>query len=527
MLRARARPRSMTARADNEVQNAPAEVRGSVVARDRRWLALLILCLGDLMIVLDVTIVGVALPSIRADLGFSEESLAWVVNAYLVTFGGFLLLGGRLGDLLGHRRLFLAGVGLFTVASALCGSADSQGMLVAARAVQGVGGAVVSAVALSLMMTLFTHPAERAKAMGIFGFVASGGGSLGVLLGGILTDALDWHWIFLVNVPVGVLVVVLTIVVIPRAPVAAAAQRLDVAGAVTVTASLVTAVYAIVNGNKVGWLTERTLGLLAASAALLTIFLAIEARVRSPLVPLRLFRLRNISVSNAVGVLWAGAMFAWFFLTALYLQLVLGYSPLQVGLAFLPGNLIMGAMSIGLSARLVMRFGIRPPLTAGLLLAALGLLLLARAPVDGDFAVDVLPSMILLGLGAGIAFNPVLLAAMSDVEPTEAGLASGLVNTSFMMGGALGLAVLASLAASRTDALRGDGHGQLAALTGGYHVAFFLAAIFAVAAAGLGGLVLRVQTPQAAAEPEKVIGEPAPCTPLSVGRPCDSAVDIA
>jgi EmrB/QacA subfamily drug resistance transporter len=483
---------------------------------DQRWLALLILCLGDLMIVLDVTIVGVALPSIRADLGFSEESLAWVVNAYLITFGGFLLLGGRLGDLFGHRRLFIAGVALFTVASAVCGLANSQAILVSARAVQGVGGAVVSAVALSLMMTLFTDPTERAKAMGIFGFVASGGGSLGVLLGGILTDALDWHWIFLVNVPVGVLVVVLTLVVISGAPLATAAQRLDLAGAVTVTASLMTAVYAIVNGNEVGWLTARTLGLLAGSAVLLASFLVIEARVPTPLVPLRLFRLRNIAVSNAVGVLWAGAMFAWFFLTALYLQLVLGYSPLQVGLAFLPGNLVMGAMSIGLSAKLVLRFGIRPPLSAGLLFAALGLLLLARAPVDGNFTTDVLPSMILLGLGAGTAFNPVLLAAMGDVEPTEAGLASGLVNTSFMMGGALGLAVLASLAAARTDTLLADGESQTAALTGGYHVAFLVGAVFAAAAAVLGAVLLRVQAPQAVDEQEEAVGEPAPCSSFAV-----------
>jgi EmrB/QacA subfamily drug resistance transporter len=508
----------MSAGADAVAADAPVEAGATAYRSDRRWLALLILCLGDLMIVLDVTIVGVALPSIRADLGFSEESLAWVVNAYLITFGGFLLLGGRLGDLLGHRTLFLAGVALFTAASAVCGLASSQAVLISARAVQGIGGAVVSAVALSLMMTLFTEPTERAKAMGIFGFVASGGGSLGVLLGGILTDTLDWHWIFLVNVPVGVLVVVLTLAVISGGRVAAAAQRLDVAGAVTVTASLMTAVYAIVNGNQVGWLTVRTLGLLAVSALLLAIFLVIEARVRWPLVPLRLFLLRNIAVSNTVGVLWAGAMFAWFFLTALYLQLVLGYSPLQVGLAFLPGNLVMGAMSIGLSAKLVLRFGIRPPLTAGLLLAALGLLLLARAPVDGNFAIDVLPSMILLGLGAGMAFNPVLLAAMSDVEPTEAGLASGLVNTSFMMGGALGLAVLASLAASRSDTLLADGESQAAALTGGYHVAFLVAGIFAAAAAGLAAVSLRVRTPEATPEPEPGVGEPAPCSPFSV---CD------
>jgi EmrB/QacA subfamily drug resistance transporter len=474
----------------------------------KKWLALLILCLGDLMIVLDVTIVGVALPSIQEDLGFSDESLAWVVNAYLITFGGFLLLGGRLGDLFGHQRLFLFGITLFTVASAICGLSTSQGMLIGARAVQGLGAAVVSAVALSLMMTLFTEPAERAKAMGIFGFVAAGGGSIGVLLGGVLTDVLNWHWIFLVNVPVGILVVVLTVLMIPSARVATAAQRLDVAGAVTVTASLMLAVYAIVNGNEVGWTTARTIGLLAAAGVLLVVFLVIESRVASPLVPLRLFRLRNVAVSNVVGVLWAGSMFAWFFLSALYLQLVLGYSPLEVGLAFLPGNLVMGALSIGLSAKLVLRFGIRPPLVVGLLLAGLGLLLFARAPVDGNFVVDVLPSMILLGLGAGMAFNPVLLAAMSDVEPQEAGLASGVVNTSFMMGGALGLAVLASLAASRSDTLLSEGENQAAALTGGYHVAFFVGAIFAVVAAALGGLLLR-QGAYAAAHSE-MPGEPEP-----------------
>ena len=467
-----------------------------------RWLALFVLCLGDLMIVLDVTIVGVALPSIQEDLGFSEASLAWVVNAYLITFGGFLLLGGRLGDLFGHRRLFLIGITVFTLASALCGLATSQEMLIVARAVQGFGGAVVSAVALSLMMTLFTEPAERAKAMGVFGFVASGGGSLGVLLGGILTDVLDWHWIFLVNVPVGIAVVVLSLILVPSARVPTAAKRLDVAGAVTVTSALMIAVYAIVNGNDVGWLTGRTLGLLAVAAALFLVFLRIETRSSSPLVPLSLFRLRNLSTANVVGVLWSAAMFAWFFLSALYLQLVLGYSPLEVGLAFLPGNLIMGALSIGLSAKLVMRFGIRPPLTAGLLLAGLGLALFARAPVDGTFVVDVLPAMILLGLGAGMAFNPVLLAAMNDVEPQDAGLASGVVNTSFMMGGALGLAVLASLAASRTDTLLAAGESELAALTGGYHLAFLVGALFAVTAAVLGAVLLRPRpAPSGHAEP--------------------------
>jgi EmrB/QacA subfamily drug resistance transporter len=465
-----------------------------------RWLALYVLCLGSLMIVLDVTIVNVALPSIRQDLGFSETSLAWVVNAYLLTYGGFLLLGGRLGDLFGHRKLFLAGIVLFTLASLACGLSTTQWMLVTARTVQGVGGAVASAVSLSLMMTLFTEPAERAKAMGLFGFVAAGGGSIGVLLGGVLTDLISWHWIFLVNVPIGVLVSVLSLRLLPRERASAMSGRLDVAGAVTVTAALMLAVYAIVNGNQNGWTSAETLGLLGGAVVLLALFIGIESRVQSPLVPLGLFRLRNLRVSNLVGVLWAAAMFAWFFLSALYLQLVLGYSPLQVGLAFLPSNLIMGAFSIGLSAKLVMRFGFRKPLAIGLLLAAAGLALFVRAPVDGTFLVDVLPSMILLGVGAGMAFNPVLLAAMSDVEPSEAGLASGLVNTSFLMGGALGLAVLASIAASRSHTLRLGGAGELSALTGGYHIAFLVGAAFAAAAAVIGGTLLR-ESPAAAHEP--------------------------
>jgi EmrB/QacA subfamily drug resistance transporter len=458
-----------------------------------RWLALIVLCLGTLMIVLDTTIVNVALPSIRADLGFSQTSLAWVVNAYLLTFGGFLLLGGRLGDLYGQRRLFVSGIALFTLASLGCGLSSSQGVLEAARAVQGVGGAIASAVSLSLTMNLFPEPRERAKAMGIFGFVASGGGSIGVLLGGVLTNSLDWHWIFLVNLPIGVAVVALSLKLLPGGRGRPATGRLDVAGAVTVTASLMLAVYAIVNGNQAGWTSGQTIGLLAGALALLALFLAIEARVSSPLVPLGLFRRRNLATANAVGVLWAAAMFAWFFMSALYLQLVLGYSPLKVGLAFLPANLIMGTLSIAASAKLVMRFGIKRPLAAGLGFASVGLVLFARAPVGGSFVRDVLPSMILLGIGAGIAFNPVLLAAMSDVAPQEAGLASGVVNTAFMMGGALGLAVLASLAASRTDSLRADGHGPLAALVGGYHVAFLVGAVFAAGGAALGTGILRTR----------------------------------
>jgi EmrB/QacA subfamily drug resistance transporter len=459
----------------------------------QRWLALAVLCLGDLMIVLDATIVNVALPSIRVDLGFSEASLAWILNAYLLTFGGFLLLGGRLGDHFGHRRLFLIGLALFTLASLACGLSTTQAFLVAARAVQGVGGAIVSAVALSLIMNLFTAPADRAKAMGVIGFVSAGGGSIGVLLGGVLTT-LNWHLIFLVNLPIGVAVFILCLVVLPADRGASAAPQLDIGGAVTVTASLMLAVYAIVNGNEAGWTSAQTITLLAATAVLLALFLSIEARVRSPLMPLSLFRLRNVATANVIGVLWAAAMFAWFFLSALYLQLVLGFSPLQVGLAFLPANLIMAAFSLGLSAKLVMRFGIRLPLALGLLLAAVGLALLARAPVDGNFLVDVLPSMVLLGFGAGLAFNPMLLAAMSDVEPGESGLASGLVNTSFMMGGALGLAILASLAAARTGDLLVFGASSLVALNGGYQAAFLVGALFAALAAVLGAVLLRVTT---------------------------------
>jgi EmrB/QacA subfamily drug resistance transporter len=457
----------------------------------KRWWALIVLCLGDLMIVLDTTIVNVALPSIREHLHFSETSLVWVVNAYMLTFGGFLLLGGRLGDLYGYRRLFLFGIVLFTLASLACGLAGSQVTLIGARAVQGLGGAVVSAVALSLIMNLFTEPAERVKAMGVFGFVMAGGGSIGVLLGGVLTNAFDWHWIFLVNLPIGILVFILCLLLIPAGRATAAGTRLDAAGAVTVTASLMLAVYAIVNGNEDGWTSGRTLTLLAAAVALLALFLLIEARVSAPLMPLGLFRLRNVATANAVGVLWAAAMFAWFFISALYMQLVLGYTPLQVGLAFLPSNLIMAAFSLGLSAKMVMRFGIRLPLAAGLLIAAAGLALFAFSPVGGGFLAHVLPGMLLLGLGAGMAFNPVLFAAMSDVPPDESGLASGVVNTAFMMGGALGLAVLASLAAARTGGLLAAGADPLVALNSGYHLAFAVGAVFAAGAAVLGATLLR------------------------------------
>jgi EmrB/QacA subfamily drug resistance transporter len=464
----------------------------------RRWLALLVLCAGDLMIVLDVTIVNVALPSIKADLGFSEATLAWVVNAYLLTFGGCLLLAGRAGDLFGPRKVFIGGIALFTGASLACGLANSEGLLIAARTIQGIGGATVAAVALALIMRLFTEPGDRAKAMGVFGFVASGGGSVGVVAGGFLTDALDWHWIFLVNIPIGVAVFLLSLRLLPGAHEHRHEGPVDIAGAVTVTGALMLAVYAILHGETGGWASGETIGLLLAAVALLGVFVAIELRTKAPLVPMGLFRHRNIAGANGVSVFMAAAMFGWFFMSSLYLQNVLGYDSREVGLAFLPGTLLMGALSLGVSAKIVMRFGIRGPLATGLGFFVLGLVLFARAPAHGNYVRDVLPGMILLGLGGAISFNPLLLAAMSDVGPAEAGLASGIVNTSQMMGGALGLAVLASLAASRTNSLERGGDAVATALNGGYHLAFAIGAGFALAALAIAVAVIRAAVPSMA-----------------------------
>ncbi len=457
-----------------------------MITERKRWLAFWLLCMGELMIVLDTTVVNVALPSIQTDLAFSDASLVWVVNAYMVTYGGFLLLGGRLGDLYGQRRFFLLGTALFTAASLVCGLATSQTLLVGARVVQGLGGAAVSAIALSLIMNLFSETADRAKAMGIYGFVCAGGGSLGVLAGGLLTSALSWHWVFLVNIPIGALVCALCFTLLAPDPAAIRRQRLDVWGAVTATASSMLAIYAIVYGN---------LRLLMLAAALFAAFLIIESRVRDPLMPLRLFRIRSVAVSNVIGVLWAAAMFAWFFISALYMQLVLGYDPMQIGLAFLPANLIMAAFSLGLSAKLVMRYGNRLPLAGGLAISAVGFGLFAFAPVDGSFVVHVLPAMILLGIGCGMALNPILLVAMSEVGPDESGLASGVVNTAVMMGGARGLAVLVALSENRTQAALAAGAAQAPALTAGYQAAFIVATVAIAAAAALSALLVRNPQP--------------------------------
>ena len=448
-----------------------------MVEERRRWLALYMLCAGELMIVLDTTIVNVALPSIQGSLGFTESALVWVVNAYMLTYGGFLLLGGRLGDLYGKRRLFLAGITLFTAASLVCGLAASQAVLVAARAIQGLGGAVVSAIALSLIMNIFTEAGDRAKAMGIYGFVCAGGGSIGVLAGGLLTSALSWHWVFLVNLPIGVAVYAFCTRLLSK-DAASAPGKLDLAGAVTITTALMLAVYGIVDGNQAGWTSARTLSLLGGAIALLAVFIVTEMNVSAPLMPLGLFRVKTVAAANILGVFWAAAMFAWFFLSALYMQTVLGYDPMKIGLAFLPSNLIMAAFSIWLSAKMVMRFGIRMPIVAGMLLSAAGLGLFALWPKDASFMLHVMPGMLLLGIGCGMALNPVMLAAMQDVAPEQSGLASGVVNTSFMMGGALGLAILASLSERA-----------------GYHAAFAVAALCGLIAAGAAAWLPRAAHP--------------------------------
>ena len=408
----------------------------------KRWLALLLVCAAQLMIVLDGTIVNVALPAIRDSLGFSAVSLSWVVNAYLLTFGGFLLLGGRAGDLFGRRRVFMIGLAIFTVASLFCGLAGSQAALVAARAAQGLGGAIIAPAALSIIITTFTEPADRARAMGIWGFVASGGGAIGVLLGGVLVDTVGWPWIFLVNLPIGVVALALCRPLLDagRAEDAEADGGFDLTGALLVTASLVAAVYAIVGTNTVGWASAQTVVLLLVAASLMGLFVFVEARSRVPLVPLGIFRWRNLTVANAVMVLAVAGLFGWFFFGALYLQRVLGYDSLRTGLAFLPAMLVLGFLSYSAAAKVVSRFGIKPMLAVGMVLLTGSLLSFARAPVDGRYLVDVLPGMILLGFGVSFAFLSTILASVSGVPERDAGLASGLVNTAQQLGGALGLA---------------------------------------------------------------------------------------
>lgn len=474
-----------------------------------RWIALVVLCVGMLMIVLDVTVVNVALPSIQSDLGFGSSSLAWVVNAYLIAFGGLLLLAGRLGDLVGRRRVFMTGLVVFTLASLICGLSDSQGVLIAARFVQGIGGALTSAVILGMIVTMFHEPGEQAKAMGVYAFVASAGGSIGLLAGGVLTQAISWHWIFFINVPIGIATGAFAIRVLPSDAGLGMRQGADGLGALLITAALMLGVYTIVKpAAELGWGAGRTLALGAVSLALLAAFLVREATARTPLVPLRIFRSRNISGANLIQALVVAGMFSVFFLGTLYLRRVLGYDALEIGLAFLPTTLVMGTLSLRYSEKLLMRFGPRNVLIPGLALISAGLGLFARVPVDGQYLTDVLPAGLLMGCGVGVSFSALMTLAMSDAAPSEAGLASGLVNTTAQVGGALGLAVLATLAATRTSHLAASGVSAHAALTGGYHLGFIVGALLVVAALVVAVVVLR-PTPKAARTPARVTAEPA------------------
>jgi EmrB/QacA subfamily drug resistance transporter len=477
-----------------------------------RWIALYVLCIGMLMIILDATIVNTALPSIQQDLGFSQSNLAWVVNAYLIAFGGLLLLAGRLGDLIGRRRIFLIGLAVFTFASLLCGVAQSQGVLIGARLLQGIGGALTSAVILGMIVTMFPEPREQAKAIGVYSFVASAGASIGLLLGGVLTEAINWHWIFFVNLPIGIATALLAFRLVERDRGLGIREGADVLGALLITSGVMLLVYTILEVSDYGWGSAHTLGLGAAALLLLAAFVLRESRAGTPLIPLRIFRSRNVSGANVVQVLMVAGMYGMFFLGALYMQRVLGYGALEVGLAFLPVALLIGALSLGFSANLNMRYGAKATLLPGLLLVALGLVLFAQVSVDASYVTDMLPSMVLLGIGAGLAFPSMMTLAMSGATRSDSGLASGLVNTSLQVGGALGLATLATLATTRTDNLLASGEPTASALTDGYQLALLVGAGLVVAAIGFALTVLRSEAAEAqevAEAEEEPAGEPA------------------
>jgi EmrB/QacA subfamily drug resistance transporter len=464
--------------------------RTSPAGGDSRWLALLVLCAGMLMIVLDATIVNVALPSIRSDLGFGQSSLAWVVNAYLIAFGGVLLLAGRLGDLVGRRRVFLAGIAVFTAASLLCGLSIGQEMLVAARFIQGVGGAMTSAVILGMVVTMFSEPRERARAIGIYSFVAAAGASIGLLAGGFLTQALNWHWIFLVNIPIGIATAFFASRLLESDRGTGLGKGADVIGAFLVTAALLLAVYTIIRTTDFGWGSAHTLGFGAAAIASLIAFVVRESRTANPLVPLRTFRSRNVSGANVVLVLIFAALFGMFFLGSLYFQRVLGYDPLGIGLAFLPFSLSIAILSFA-SGPLITRFGARAVLLPSLVLMGVGLVLFARAPVEAHYLVDVLPSILPLGVGFGLAFPSLMALGMSAASEDDSGLASGLLMTTQQVGGALGLSVLASLSASQTNGLIAASVAERAALTDGYHLAFSIGTGLVVVAIVVAATLLR------------------------------------
>jgi EmrB/QacA subfamily drug resistance transporter len=450
---------------------------------ERRWWALALLCMTQFMVVLDASIVNIALPSIGEDVGISQENLSWVVNGYVLTFGGFLLLGGRMADLLGRRRIFMAGLIVVAVASLFAGFAPSEGALIAARAGQGLGAAIIAPSALSIVTTIFRDGSERNKALGAWGAVAGSGGAAGVLLGGVLTDGLGWEWVMWVNVPVALIVLALTPQLIPESRSESQTRHFDIAGAVTVTAGLSLLVYAIVDAESAGWGSTQTVGLLALAVALLGVFTAIELRSHAPLVPFSIFRKRTLTGANAVGLMVGGSLFAMFFFITLYMQQVLGYSPIKAGLSYLPLSIAI-ILSAGVASQLVTKIGFKPVLLVGLVLIAGGLVWFSQVSVDGGFTTDILGPSLLAAVGLGFAFVTTTIAAVSGIEDREQGLASGLINTSQQIGGALGLAVLATIANSRTDDVIAAAGGNPAALPGalveGFQSAFLGAAVIAV-----------------------------------------------
>ncbi len=461
-----------------------------------RWLILVIACLAQFMVVLDATVVNVALPSIQRGLHFSASSLPWVVNAYTLIFGGFLLLGGRAADLLGRKRLFVVGVALFSAASLLNGLAQSSGMLIVGRGIQGLGGALVSPAALSIITTTFTEQEDRTKALGVWSAIAAGGGAVGLILGGALTQLASWPWIFIVNVPVGLATLALAFRFVPESRADLEHRTFDLAGAITVTSGLVVLVYAIVKAQSFGWGSARTIGLIAAALVLLAAFVAIEGRSVAPLIRLSIFRIKTLAVADVVLLLVASGLFGMFFFASLYVQQILGYSPLRAGLAFLPvtAGIAVGA---GLAQQLVKRAGVRNVGVLGIGVATVGMALLTGIPVHGTYLADLLPGLLPLSIGMGIAFVPITLMATGGVSDNDSGLASGLFNTAQQVGGSLGLAILATLAASRTSNVLHGLHGTataastFAARVSGYHVAFLAATLMLAAAAVMLALLVR------------------------------------
>ena len=467
--------------------------------RENRWLALAVVCLGQLMMILDATIVAVALPAIRTDLGFSASSLTWVVNAYLIAFGSFLLLGGRLGDLVGRTRMFLAGISIFTVASVLCGVAGSEAMLIAARFVQGFGAAVSASAILALIVVEFPAPGERVRAMSAYTFVSVAGGSIGLLAGGVLTQALDWHWIFFINVPIGLLVIALGWITLDRDRGLGFGRGVDVLGSVLITAAGMVLIYAIVGAEQYGLGSLRTLGLTAVAAAMLAAFLGVERRVRNPILPLEIVRMRSLMLACLVRALMTCGVWATFFVGALYLETVRGMSPVAAGAAFLPQTLTVAALSLGATARLTERFGQRRVLIFGLTTLVVGLGLFAAAAQPGMAYFPVLFGIYaLIGVGAGTSFMTIVAMALADVPARDAGIASGLVNVSAQVSAALGLAALGTIAASRTSAAEAAGHTAAEALSAGYQLAFVVAAACVAAALVATVLWMRASREQAA-----------------------------